>query len=163
MSIDQREWKGLIAATYVLRTKADNDPREEGIDNECNATSTDTIHRVRIFEQVNVDWLCASVVNSLTFAWSEVCGRSYGGGVLELEPGEAENLLVPYRFARQLDIEYIDTQLRAGDLKAALDHSDDVLLRRGCGLSRRDLTRIRAGLNKLRSRRQRRGRSPRRS
>lgn len=131
--------------------------------NECGATTTDTIHRVRVFDQVDTTALCACVVNSLTFAWSEVCGRSYGGGVLELEPGEAENLLVPYRFSHELDVEYIDTQLRAGDLDAALDHGDDVLLRNGCGLSQRDIARIRAGWNKLRLRRQRRGRGTRRS
>ena len=129
--------------------------------NECGATSTDTIHRVRVFDRVDTAALCACVVNSLTFAWSEVCGRSYGGGVLELEPGEAENLLIPYRFAHKLDVEYIDTQLRAGALNAALDHGDDVLLRHGCGLSQRDVARTRAGWNRLRLRRQRRGRGTR--
>jgi len=96
------------------------------------------------------------MVNSLAFAWAEVCGRSYGGGVLELEPREAESLLVPYRFAADLDVDYIDDRLRAGDLAAALDHGDDALLRRGIGLSDADVARARSGWNRLRSRRQRR-------
>ena len=124
--------------------------------NHAGATSTDTIHRVRVRGDVDRDRLCASMVNSLTFAWAEVCGRSYGGGVLELEPREAENLFVPYRFTSGLDVDFIDARLRAGDMKAALDHGDDVLLRRGCGLSKTDVRRAREGWDRLRQRRQRR-------
>ena len=105
---------------------------------------------------VDVDMLCASMVNSLTFAWAEVCGRSYGGGVLELEPREAERLLVPYRFSAGLDVEYIDRRLRADDLEGALDHGDRALLKDGCGFSDRDVNRARAAWNRLRSRRHRR-------
>ena len=124
--------------------------------NHAGATSTDTIHRVRVRGDVDCDRLCASMVNSLTFAWAEVCGRSYGGGVLELEPREAEGLFVPYRFAGDLDVDYVDDRLRAGDLKSALDHGDDILLRRGCGLSVRDMRRAREAWDRLRQRRQRR-------
>ena len=124
--------------------------------NHARATSTDTIHRVRVAAGVDVDMLCAAMVNSLTFAWAEVCGRSYGGGVLELEPREAERLLVPYRFAAGIDVEYIDRRLRAGDLEGALDHGDRALLKDGCGFSDRDVKRARAAWNRLRSRRHRR-------
>lgn len=122
--------------------------------NDVGATATDTIHRVRVHRNVDCAALCGSMVNSLTFALSEVCGRSYGGGVLELEPREAENLLLPYRFAVALDLEYVDGRLRAGDLEAALDHGDDVLLRQGCGLSKADVARARGAWNRLRRRRQ---------
>lgn len=94
--------------------------------NRAGATATDTIHRVRLVSGVDVDSLCGAMVNSFTFAWAEVCGRSYGGGVIELEPREAEKLLIPYRYAPGLDLEYIDRKLRAGDLEAALDHGDRV-------------------------------------
>ena len=121
--------------------------------NRAGATATDTIHRVRLVNGVDVDSLCGSMVNSLTFAWAEVCGRSYGGGVLELEPREAEKLLIPYRHASGLDLEYIDRKLRAGDLEAALDHGDRVLLRDGCGLAKEDVARARSAWNRLRLRR----------
>ena len=129
--------------------------------NHAGATSTDTIHRVRVRGDVDCDRLCASMVNSLTFAWAEVCGRSYGGGVLELEPREAEGLFVPYRFADDPDVDYVDDRLRAGDLKGALDHGDDVLLRRGCGLSMTDTRRAREAWDRLRQRRQHRRHRPR--
>ena len=121
--------------------------------NEARATATDTIHRVRMHDGVDCARLCGAMVNSLTLLWSEVCGRSYGGGVLELEPREAETLPVPYAPAKALDLERIDDCLRKADLKAALDYGDDVLLRNGCGLSRRDIARLRHGWLRLRQRR----------
>ena len=126
--------------------------------NHSGATTTDTIHRVTVNGGVDTDALCASVVNSVTFASSEVCGRSYGGGVLELEPSEAESLIVPYRFAKDLDVDYVDQALRAGDLERALDHGDEVLLQRGCGLSRKDVAQARSAWRRLQRRRWRRGR-----
>ena len=62
--------------------------------NSTQATSTDTIHRVKMNANIQPDILIASFHNSLTFAFAEVFGRSYGGGVLELEPREAEALLL---------------------------------------------------------------------
>ena len=123
------------------------------VSNQAKATATDTIHRVRLHSGVDCGALCGSMVNSLTLAWSEVCGRSYGGGVLELEPREAETLLVPYRFSRELDLDHIDACLRSGNLEAALEHGDDILLRRGCGLSKTDIARLHQGWNRLRQRR----------
>ncbi|MCW3797376.1 SAM-dependent methyltransferase [Sphingomonas sp. BN140010] len=127
--------------------------------NCANATATDTIHRVRIRSGIDRDRLCASSINSLSFAWAEVCGRSYGGGVLELEPREAEELPSLYDFSHKLDVAYIDASLRSGDLKKALQHSDQVLLRDGLGLSGTDVARISAGWDTLRNRRQGRRRT----
>jgi len=122
--------------------------------NHAQVTATDTIHRVRVNQDVDVDQLCAASVNSLTFAWAEVCGRSYGGGVLELEPREAEELPIPYEHAVELDRNYIDLALRSGNLIKALDHSDEILLRRGMGLSQDEVKRIRAAWTSLKNRRQ---------
>ncbi len=65
------------------------------IQNRASATCTDTIHRVRAAKGVDSGWLAAAAMNSLTFAFAEIRGRSYGGGVLELEPTEAEGLPFP--------------------------------------------------------------------
>ena len=124
--------------------------------NHARSTTTDTIHRVRVGDGVDVDQLCASTINSLTFAWSEVCGRSYGGGVLELEPREAEQLPVPYQHAKDVDREYVDMKLRSGNLNAALDHTDNILLRKGFGLSKMEVALTRSAWETLRSRRQKR-------
>ncbi len=122
--------------------------------NHALSTSTDTIHRVRVFPDVSIEQLCASMVNSLTFAWSEVVGRSYGGGVLELEPREAEQLPVPFTYAGEVDADYVDEKLRSGDILAALDHGDRVLLQEGCGYTRPELKLMRSAWTRLRERRQ---------
>jgi adenine-specific DNA-methyltransferase len=36
-----------------------------------------------------------SYYNSISFAFAEICGRSYGGGVLEILPGEMGNIMLP--------------------------------------------------------------------
>ncbi len=125
------------------------------IANHTGATSTDTVHRVRLLptRNIEVEKLCGSLVNSVSFASSEVLGRSYGGGVLELEPREAEKLPIPFSEDYGVDVDYLDKKLRAGDLEAALDHGDDVLLREGCGLSKTDIDRARSAWRRLRDRR----------
>lgn len=65
--------------------------------NAAAATSTDTVHRVRLAAGVDAGALAAVFHNSVTFAFTEIMGRSYGGGVLELEPREAERLPIPRR------------------------------------------------------------------
>ena len=63
--------------------------------NKCNAVSTDTMHRIKFNKGVNPDLLLLSYYNSISFAFSEICGRSYGGGVLEILPSEMGNILIP--------------------------------------------------------------------
>ncbi len=80
--------------------------------NEAQAYTTDTMHRVKIKENTNIRALTASYYNSLSFAFSEISGRSYGGGVLELMPSEVEKILLPYREANAGIIENIDAMMR---------------------------------------------------
>jgi adenine-specific DNA methylase len=99
------------------------------IANATAATSTDTIHRVRMRNGLAPAKLAAGSINTVTFAFSEILGRSYGGGVLELEPREAEAL--PFPDAGKLtmsDVGRIDRLLRRGELVGALDYVDSKLL-----------------------------------
>ncbi len=128
--------------------------------NEANVTSTDTIHRVRARRPgVPLSNLTACFFNSLTLAWSEVLGRSYGGGVLELEPNEAEILPLPCATdsaAPALDVHKIDTLLRAGEFTRVLDYTDKVLLQEGLGLEPATIRHLRRAWETLRNRRIRR-------
>lgn len=99
------------------------------IANLTGATSTDTIHRVRMLNGLHPLKLATASINSVTFAFSEVLGRSYGGGVLELEPREAEALPLPDpKGLTMRDVSEVDELLRRGELEAALDHVDGKLL-----------------------------------
>lgn len=99
------------------------------IANAAGATSTDTIHRVRMLNGTPPGALAAASINSATFAFSEVMGRSYGGGVLELEPTEAESLPIPDpHHLSECDVATVDELVRAGRLTDALDYIDHRLL-----------------------------------
>nr|WP_305069714.1 hypothetical protein [Flavobacterium covae] len=45
-------------------------------------------------------------------AFSEIVGRSYGGGVLELMPSEAEKILLPYQTENADLLTVIDKMMR---------------------------------------------------
>ncbi len=121
--------------------------------NEAKATTTDTIHRVRAKPGVDVRLLATTFFNSLTLAWAEVCGRSYGGGVLELEPREAEELPVCYDPNLRIDIEKVEALLRADRTYEALDYVDRIILRDYLGLDGLTVARLRLAWEKLRDRR----------
>lgn len=121
--------------------------------NETNATCTDTIHRVRFVANLPGKVVIAAFLNSLTFAFTEVMGRSYGGGVLELEPNEAEALPIPLCNAEALDFDAINALMLKGDIEAVLRITDQVLLIEGLGLTIRDVERLRGAWSKLRDRR----------
>lgn len=126
------------------------------IANLTAATSTDTIHRVRMLNAVPAVKLAAASVNSMTFAFAEVMGRSYGGGVLELEPTEAEGLPFPDPAAlTATDVVSVDELLRRGELNTALDYVDERLLP---DLDESTITELRSVWARLRDRRLARGR-----
>jgi adenine-specific DNA-methyltransferase len=121
--------------------------------NEAGATSTDTIHRVRLRNGTSARIVAAAMINSLTFAFAEVVGRSYGGGVLELEPTEAEKLPIPMCGAESIDLAELDRLLVAGHVEQALDMADKVLLVEGLGLTLCEAMTLRGIWQKLRGRR----------
>lgn len=63
--------------------------------NDINAVSTDTMHRIKFKEGMDRNKILLSYYNSITFAFTEIEGRSYGGGVLEILPGEVEKVQLP--------------------------------------------------------------------
>lgn len=129
--------------------------------NQAKATSTDTIHRLRC--KIDPHVLVANVYTHLTAASAEIEGRSYGGGVLELEPTEAERLLVPGQLRSALPLDECDRLVRSGRLEHVLAENDRLVLIRQLGLSRSDCAMLRDIWVKMRDRRmarRRRGRQP---
>lgn len=103
--------------------------------NEAQATCTDTIYRVRFINGVKPKVAACTFLNSMTFAFAEVTGRSYNSGVLTFELGEAEKLPIPLPCAENLDINMIDAHLHNNNTEVVLDITDRVLLVEGLGLS----------------------------
>lgn len=119
--------------------------------NKTRASSTDTIHRVTL--SVNPEEFIPNYYTYLTAASAEVEGRSYGGGVLELEPTEAERLLMPSILQKGMSIPDIDLGLRAGQLNQILAENSLKILVDGVGLSRRDCESLRDIWDTMRQRR----------
>jgi len=127
--------------------------------NAAGATSTDTVHRVRLKAKTDPSALAAVFHNSATFAFAEIMGRSYGGGILELEPREAELLPIPApRYASAELAADVDLLLKANEMGKALDVVDRHVLVDGLGLSPKLVAECRAAWVALSKRRTNRGR-----
>ena len=130
--------------------------------NGANALHTNTIHGLKLRDPRRARSLATGFYNSLTLLSAELTGRSYGGGVLKLEPTEAEALLMPSlppRLGRKLP--QLDRLIRFGELNQALDLVDQLVLVEGLGLSTAQVRSLRRGAERLRQRRRARGRKPR--
>ena len=120
--------------------------------NEAKASSTDTIHRVKFLTDHDRQLTVLSFLNSLTFAFSEITGRSYGGGVMTFEPTEVEELPLPL-LQSSLNLKKIDEVMRKKEVRKALDIVDTELLSNQLGLSKKDIKALRAIWEKLSGRR----------
>lgn len=120
--------------------------------NQAEATSTDTIHRLTC-KGGEPERVIANTYTWLTAASAEIEGRSYGGGVLELEPTEAERLLMPATLNGALPLVECDKLMRAGRLQDVLEENARIVLRGHMGLSERDCLILRDIWVKMRDRR----------
>jgi len=131
--------------------------------NQCEAVSTDTMHRIKFNNDVDPETLLLSYYNSISFAFTELCGRSYGGGVLEILPGEVGNIMLPK--IRIIDAEKknyllqkIDGIVRKNkDIEEALDIVDEEILVRQLGIEVSVCKQFRVIWKKLQKRRLGRG------
>ena len=129
--------------------------------NEAGATSTDTIHRLQCKAQP--EQVVTNSYTYLTAASAEIEGRSYGGGVLELEPTEAERLLMPGHLAQALPIDECDSLIRSGRLEDLLEENSRRVLMGELGLSKGECLLLRHIWTKMRNRRNARRRRRSRS
>ena len=101
-----------------------------------------------------------AALNSLTLLGSEMEGRSYGGGLLKIEPREVERLPLPCLStiadaASELEalLPQVATSLRREKLEVVCQPVDDVLLHNGMGLSRAEVRELRGARQALFERR----------
>lgn len=121
--------------------------------NETGAASTDTVHRVRFKENTDKQLATISFLNSLSFAFSEITGRSYGGGVLTFEPTEIEDIRMPILKTIPVDFKKIDQLIRNREIEKVLDIIDEELLIKQHKFSKEDVNALRAIWRKMASRR----------
>jgi len=121
--------------------------------NETGASSTDTIHRVRFKEGVNRSMAAISFLNSLSFAFSEITGRSYGGGVMTFEPTEIEEIQIPVLSDLDIDFDQVDALIRQRKIDEVLDMVDEILLIKHHGFAKAEVNTLRGIWRKLSQRR----------
>ncbi|HEV2757882.1 MAG TPA: N-6 DNA methylase [Actinomycetota bacterium] len=133
------------------------------IANPAGVTYLNSMHGVRFREDVP-RWLRSALpllaLNSVSLLGAEIFGRSYGGGVLKMEPREAALLPVPQipllekAWAKlKSDRSSLDRQLRQGRWTSVLARVDDVLLRQTIGLSGSEMAELHEAARALRERR----------
>lgn len=122
--------------------------------NCAGATSTDTVHRVFTKPGVDIERLAVAAFNSVTLAMAEVIGRSYGGGILELEPSECAELPVPDPGVVPEGLSAkVDDLLREQRFEEALDLVDETVLIEGVGLHSSEVYAMREVWTRMRDRR----------
>jgi adenine-specific DNA methylase len=131
--------------------RAHNFPRL--ILNKMGAYTTDTAYRITVTNDI-AKKLVYCFVNSLTALSSELEGRHYGGGVLELVPSEIEKLFIPLPRSIKPSLLQLDSTVRKSSAMDVLIQQDNVILKK-LGLSENEMSVINSAWDRLRNRRQR--------
>ena len=139
--------------------------------NSAGAHHLNSVHGVYLREELRDlgrELLPVASLNSVTLLNAEMVGRTYGGGILKLEPREADVWAVPsaeHVSAHSDDLRTIKPEvarlLRRGELHQAVELVDAALLSGPGVLSETELARVREAHTALTERRIARGRSAR--
>lgn len=134
------------------------------VSNETDATIVNSLHGITLAADAEIlrEALPILALNSMTMLGAELYGRSYGGGILKMEPREAASLPVPdlgtlVAAWRRIEPQRsrLDELIRAGRWDAALAEVDSALLIETVGLSAGEVANLRSAATRLRVRRTR--------
>jgi adenine-specific DNA-methyltransferase len=131
--------------------RSDNAPRL--VYNEIKAHITDTAFKVATKPQFNAQNLVYNFINPLTALSAELAGRYYGGGVLEVNPSEVRNLIVPMPI-NKVDLNSLNELVKTQNTMAIMEtHGANVL--RHTGISETDIGHLIDSWDMLKNRRKR--------
>jgi hypothetical protein len=133
------------------------------ISNRAKASFVNSMHGVRLRDNAPAHTTSALpllMLNSATMLGAEIFGRSYGGGVLKMEPREAASLPVPgpdqlLQAWKSLQPEKagLERQLRQGIWTSVVKRVDAALLRDACGFTEHEVMELHSAARSLRERR----------
>lgn len=139
--------------------------------NRARAHHLNSVHGIYLrpeARRVGQDLLPLATLNSVTLLGAETVGRAYGGGMLKLEPREADLLPVPSldlvrgsRSALSALRPRVAKLLGRGRLLEAVELVDDVILTGGSGMSAGEVKAVREAHAEMTARRVARGKERR--
>lgn len=135
------------------------------VTNEAKVSLVNSMHGITLRDDTPSearDALPLLALNSATMLGAELHGRSYGGGILKMEPREAAELPVPSPALLLKGWKligphraHLEELLRAGQWQDVVAHVDRMLLEQAAGLSAADVSGLRSAGAQLRRRRTR--------
>lgn len=139
------------------------------VSNDASVSFLNSMHGVRLLNSWP-RWIAKALpllaLNSVTLLGAELHGRSYGGGVLKMEPREAAALPMPNFEAAESawptlesESKALDSELRNGNWEAVVARVDEVLLHQTMGVLPGKSSRVRLAGEGMRERRLGRSRS----
>jgi hypothetical protein len=105
--------------------------------------------------KITWEMISLGMLSSFSQLSAELVGRSYGGGVLKLEPKELQRLVIPILpgDAACRILEQVDVRLRKGLYKEATEIVDKEIVSLDLGLTDNELTKLKEAKNRLFTRR----------
>lgn len=154
---------GLIRADVLLPYMIGREAR--CATNRCHVLYPNSLHGIRLFNPGIAERLAFTLLSSFSLLGMELEGRSYGGGVLKLEPSEMQKVpvILPTCTEDELHDRFdaADGAIRAGGFSIAAEIANRVILREQLGLSTAEILRLEQARAVLVERRMARARSNR--
>ncbi|MFE3872133.1 Eco57I restriction-modification methylase domain-containing protein [Flavobacterium sp. ZS1P70] len=111
--------------------------------NNSNAFVTDSAYKVEMKNGYDLNSFIYSFYNTLTLLLSELDGRYYGGGVLELTPSEFKKLPVPYTRINNIEFDnFTQSFENKNNIEDILIMNDFRILNSTLGLTDIDIKRL---------------------
>jgi adenine-specific DNA-methyltransferase len=122
--------------------------------NNSNALVTDSAYKVGMRNGYDLNSFIYSFYNTLTLLLSELDGRYYGGGVLELIPSEFKKLPIPYNEISTSQFDDFRTNFEnKSNIEQILIQNDLNILNPTLGINNEDLLKLTEIRNKLKRKR----------
>lgn len=122
--------------------------------NNSNAFVTDSAYKVRMRKGYDLNSFIYSFYNTLTLLLSELDGRYYGGGVLELIPSEFKKLPIPYLEINSNRFDRFTEKFEGKkDIEEILVANDFEILNTALGISFEEIEKLTEIRNKLKNKR----------
>lgn len=124
--------------------------------NNSDAFVTDSAYKIEMRDGYSLNSFIYSFYNTLTLILSEIEGRYYGGGVLELTPNEFKQLAIPYVEISDAQFDNFTNNFKNKEnIEQILNQNDDNILNSTLGLNSEEINKLTSIREKLLKKRMR--------